>query len=176
MVLNTDTNVKIKEIKNKILNKNNFETNKKNENKNNIKNKFNKHNNTQTVLRNVNKNKKETFSKLEKSENSKIQKSASKINKSTRNFSTRPEKIIKPLSPIRPLKKSTKNIITEKNITNTENNIAKSEKKVLKQKTIFVIQKRILMQMIISLHQKKRQKPVLILKHILQWICQNQPR
>ena len=29
MVLNTDTNVKIKEIKNKILNKNNFETNKK---------------------------------------------------------------------------------------------------------------------------------------------------
>ena len=132
MVLNTDTNVKIKEIKNKILNKNNSEINKKNENKNNIKNKFNKHNNTQTVLRNVNKNKKETFSKLEKSENSKIQKSASKINKSTRNFSTRPEKIIKPLSPIRPLKKSTKNIITEKNITNTENNIAKSEKKSTK--------------------------------------------
>ena len=132
MVLNTDTNVKIKEIKNKILNKNNFEINKKNENKNNIKNKFNKHNNTQTVLRNVNKNKKETFSKLEKSENSKIQKSASKINKSTRNFSTRPEKIIKPLSPIRPLKKTTKNIITEKNITNTENNIAKSEKKSTK--------------------------------------------
>ena len=132
MVLNTDTNVKIKEIKNKILNKNNFEINKKNENKNNIKNKFNKHNNTQTVLRNVNKNKKETFSKLEKSENSKIQKSASKINKSTRNFSTRPEKNIKPLSPIRPLKKTTKNIITEKNITNTENNIAKSEKKSTK--------------------------------------------
>ena len=132
MVLNTDTNVKIKEIKNKILNKNNFETNKKNENKNNIKNKFNKHNNTQTVLRNVNKNKKETFSKLEKSENSKIQKSASKINKSTRNFSFRPEKKIKPLSPIRQLKKTTKNIITEKNITNTENNIAKSEKKSTK--------------------------------------------
>ena len=132
MVLNTDTNVKIKEIKNKILNKNNFETNKKNENKNNIKNKFNKHNNTQTVLRNVNNNKKETFSKLEKSENSKIQKSASKINKSTRNFSTRPEKKIKPLSFIRPLKKTTKNIITEKNITNTENNIAKSEKKSTK--------------------------------------------
>ena len=49
MVLNTDTNVKIKEIKNKILNKNNSEINKKNENKNNIKNKFMKNAYTKLV-------------------------------------------------------------------------------------------------------------------------------
>ena len=120
-IVNIDTNNKNKEDKNKNGNKNNINNtggaNKKSEKKNNIKSKFIKGNtNTkscnQNTLRNI---QKKMLSKLEKSENSKTQKSA-KIN-TDNNIIPKSEKK-KPLSPIRQIKKTINNINLVKSAIN----------------------------------------------------------
>ena len=126
-ISNIDSNIKNKEDKNKNksgnkntnTNNNTGGTNKKNEKKNNIKNKFINRNistnsNNQNTLRNI---QKKMLSKFEKSENSKTQKST-KIN-TDNNIIPKSEKKTKPLSPIRPLKKSINNI----NLYSSANNL-----------------------------------------------------
>ena len=126
-ISNIDSNIKNKEDKNKNksgnkntnTNNNTGGTNKKNEKKNNIKNKFINRNistnsNNQNTLRNI---QKKMLSKFEKSGTSKTQKST-KIN-ADNNIIPKSEKKTKPLSPIRPLKKSINNI----NLYSSANNL-----------------------------------------------------
>ena len=126
-ISNIDSNIKNKDDKNKNksgnkntnTNNNTGGTNKKNEKKNNIKNKFINRNistnsNNQNTLRNI---QKKMLSKFEKSGTSKTQKST-KIN-ADNNIIPKSEKKTKPLSPIRPLKKSINNI----NLYSSANNL-----------------------------------------------------
>ena len=144
----TDNNINNKEKedknKNKNLNSNNKNTNNntkniKTENNNinsknnsikknllkNINNINSNNNNIHSPLRNIAKNNKKILFKLEKSEISKTQKS-SKISSKNPNIFSKPEKKIKPLSPIRQIKKQINNIKINTNPntnTNANNNI-----------------------------------------------------
>ena len=144
----TDNNINNKEKedknKNKNLNSNNKNANNNTKNikteNNNIKSKNNSikkkllkninninsnNNNIHSPLRNIAKNNKKILFKLEKSEISKTQKS-SKISSKNPNIFSKPEKKIKPLSPIRQIKKQINNIKINTNPntnTNANNNI-----------------------------------------------------
>ena len=120
---NTNNNTKnIKTENNNINSKNN--SIKKNLLKN-INNINSNNNNIHSPLRNIAKNNKKILFKLEKSEISKSQKS-SKISSKNPNIFSKPEKKIKPLSPIRQMKKQINNIKINTNPntnTNANNNI-----------------------------------------------------
>ena len=120
---NTNNNTKnIKTENNNINSKNN--SIKKNLLKN-INNINSNNNNIHSPLRNIAKNNKKILFKLEKSEISKTQKS-SKISSKNPNIFSKPEKKIKPLSPIRQIKKQINNIKINTNPntnTNANNNI-----------------------------------------------------
>ena len=120
---NTNNNTKnIKTENNNINSKNN--SIKKNLLKN-INNINSNNNNIHSPLRNIAKNNKKILFKLEKSEISKTQKS-SKISSKNPNIFSKPEKKIKPLSPIRQMKKQINNIKINTNPntnTNANNNI-----------------------------------------------------
>ena len=120
---NTNNNTKnIKTENNNINSKNN--SIKKNLLKN-INNINSNNNNIHSPLRNIAKNNKKILFKLEKSEISKSQKS-SKISSKNPNIFSKPEKKIKPLSPIRQIKKQINNIKINTNPntnTNANNNI-----------------------------------------------------
>ena len=120
---NTNNNTKnIKTENNNINSKNNSIKKKLLKNINNINS---NNNNIHSPLRNIAKNNKKILFKLEKSEISKTQKS-SKISSKNPNIFSKPEKKIKPLSPIRQIKKQINNIKINTNPntnTNANNNI-----------------------------------------------------
>ena len=120
---NTNNNTKnIKTENNNINSKNNSIKKKLLKNINNINS---NNNNIHSPLRNIAKNNKKILFKLEKSEISKSQKS-SKISSKNPNIFSKPEKKIKPLSPIRQMKKQINNIKINTNPntnTNANNNI-----------------------------------------------------